>query len=375
MTDELRTAVARREADADAPLPTVAAFGPPDQVRILQIIGLDPRDPRAHAVVAVAERYGLDPVLGHILILPKSNRPYITRDGYLHIAHRSGKFDGEEVTDGPRRDRTENEWTATVAIYRKDMSRPIAFPGRAGLSLENGPEMALARAERRSLKRAFDVTLPPVFAEDEWDDSRPLAVLRPAEAAQAVADASPPPPGPGAEPISDDARRAVLAGFRAIGVTGRDERRRRLRLVAEWTGHEAESLNDLTMREAADVLAHLQARRDQLREHASDEATGAGGTDSETVGEVDPGRRAGGPTRMPSVVAPDEGDPGDPVDPPASAAKRNEVIAALDRAGVPGKADKLELLAAWTGRPVASTGELSEAEADMVLRRVGAGDP
>ncbi|MCL2729307.1 MAG: recombinase RecT [Actinomycetia bacterium] len=277
--------------------------------------------------MAVAERYGLDPVLGHIMILPKSQRPYITRDGYLHIAHRSGQLDGIEVTDGPRRDGAEREWTAKIAVWRKDMGRPFTFPGRAALTLDNGPEMSLARAERRALKRAFDVTLPQSFAEDEFDE-RPLP-------AQLV------PPGPGdggASPaavpeqgqvpaalatVSKGTLRALQAAFKEAG----DTRARRLERLTEWTGRKIASASDLTEEEAAEALSRL--------------------------------RDAAAPD------GPDDGDPG--ASPPATPDTRNRLISVLNGAGITAKDDVLDLLSDWADRRIGGTGDLTEYEAQVAL--------
>ena len=131
---------------------------------IAKYIGLDPRDERSHAVVAVCERYGLDPVLKHIIVLPKGGA-YITRDGYLHIAHKSGQLDGivleEQGTDN-------GEHYAVVAVYRKDMSHPFRFRGRYPVNGHNrqyGPEMAVKNAEVQALRRAFDVAGLPAADE------------------------------------------------------------------------------------------------------------------------------------------------------------------------------------------------------------------
>jgi len=133
---------------------------------IAKYIGLDPRDERSHAVVAVCERYGLDPVLKHIIVLPKGGA-YITRDGYLHIAHKSGQLDGivleEQGTD-------DGEHWAIVAVYRKDMSHPFRYRGRYSMTGHNkqyGPEMAVKNAEVQALRRAFDVAGLPAADEQQ----------------------------------------------------------------------------------------------------------------------------------------------------------------------------------------------------------------
>jgi hypothetical protein len=134
---------------------------------VLQVLGLNPRDPNAQALLLVCQQYRLDPVLKHMVLI--KGRPYITRDGYLHVAHASGLLDGVEVLDEGEEP---GYWWARVAVYRKDMSRPFIYKGRypkqgAG-NKEYGPEMAIKCAEVAALRRAFDVT--GVGAVDEkWD--------------------------------------------------------------------------------------------------------------------------------------------------------------------------------------------------------------
>ncbi|MCL2582950.1 MAG: hypothetical protein FWE35_10880 [Streptosporangiales bacterium] len=331
-SEELRQAIDRRKTDvATAPTPTaMGAFGPPDQVTILKTIGLNPADPRAHAVVAVAERYGLDPVLGHLLILPKSNRPYITRDGYNHIAHGSGQLDGIEVVDGPRRDTAEREWVCQVAVYRKDMSRPFIFPGRAELGLDNGPEMALARAERRALKRAFAVTLPSAFTDDENDTRPPLTAQPPVAAPEPAPDAEP-------DPIEKNQLTALQARFKELGITDRAER---LRLISEWAGRKVTSAKALSADEARTVLAHLGER-------AADQAE-----EAEVVDEAEPAAEV--------------------EDRPATNDQRVQVINAFSAAGIDAKDRIRDLLSDWTGRRIDRTDQLTESEALQAIDRAAA---
>lgn len=329
-SDELRSAVREHDPGTDpgAELAVVRGqldtFGPVDMGKVLQLIGLDPRNPIAHAVVRVCERYGLDPVLGHVIILPKSQRPYITRDGYLHIAHSSGVFDGMEVTEPPHRDRESGEpqWAASVAIYRKDMSRPFLFPGRAELGLENGPEMALARAERRALKRAFDVTPGPMFVEDDSDD-RPLPQAPPAEEYDP------------AGPLQEPQRVAIMASFRELGMTAAADRHAYMSGVLQRTVTSVKALN---FRDAAEVHAALQAR---LNEQAGQEAGGGVAT---------------------SPVPPP---------PPATRAQRNEIGRVLGDAGVSDPAEALRLICEWTGREITTTAQLNRDEVVTVLLKAG----
>ncbi|MBO0816565.1 MAG: hypothetical protein J2P30_15665 [Actinobacteria bacterium] len=308
---------------------TVGAFGPPDQVRILQLLGLDPRNPLAHAVVAVCDRYGLDPLLGHVIILPRSNKPYITRDAYLDVAHRSGVFNGIEIS-GPRRDGAEREWACSASVYRKDMDRPFTYPGRAGLDLENGPEMAIARAERRALKRAFNLPTPVGFAEDAEEDRLPAA--QPGQPAGAAA-------APGK--LTAEQRGEIQALFRQTGVS--DTSAARARVLREW-GYP--STANLSEQQADEVIARLRARLDEQNAPAGDEGDGG----------------ASFPDAPPP---PQEGEPDAP---PITREQRIEITRRLEAAGVTDRAHAMALISDWTGRLIHSTEELEGEEIDKVLR-------
>jgi hypothetical protein len=161
----------------------------PTGVDVLAYLGLDPRDIKAQALVTICQRYALDPIAGHVVLVDR--KPYITRDGLLHVAHRSGQLDGIELVSGP--ELIEGEWRCVVAVYRKDMSRPFTFPGRyPAKGHRYAPEMALKTAESMALRRAFDVTglasidevhdAPAASAEveDDPDPDRPgHAIARP----------------------------------------------------------------------------------------------------------------------------------------------------------------------------------------------------
>jgi hypothetical protein len=278
-----------------------AAFGPVNPQRVLQLIGLNPNDPRAHAVVAVAQRYGLDPVLGHIEIIPRSAKPYITRDGYLHIAHRSGQFDGMEVVEGPRRE--SNEYVCRVAVFRKDMSHPFTYPGRCAVAQDNAQEMAIARAERRALRRAFAVTLPETFGDEDGAVPTPApATAPPSQPSHEPPAENTPVPGPSATetheppragnseslyqdapldgPLTNGQRRAIFAMFRQLGVPD-DDREHRLEMLSTIAGHAVESTNELRTIEAAEVIVALGRLLDEQSADTTegvDNASGLGRT-------------------------------------------------------------------------------------------------
>lgn len=137
-----------------------------DREAILRAVGLDARDVNAQALLLVCERYGLDPLLKHMVLIAK--RPYITRDGYLAIAHASQQLDGIEVVEEGE---DSQQWWARVAVYRKDMSHPFVYRGRypkSGQQRTFGPEMAIKVAEVMALRRAFNVSGVGA-ADEQWD--------------------------------------------------------------------------------------------------------------------------------------------------------------------------------------------------------------
>lgn len=143
------------------------------ELALLKAVGLD----RANAeqrelAINIANRYGLDLLLKHLVLI--DGRPYVTRDGLLHIAHRSGQLDGMETTEPAIVD---DFWRASCSVYRKDMSRPFTYTGRyptkGGTNQRFAPEMATKVAEVMALRRAFDVAAPT--AEERWDIEVPSA--------------------------------------------------------------------------------------------------------------------------------------------------------------------------------------------------------
>lgn len=141
---------------------------------VLKYLGYDRRDVATRALVAVANRYQLDPMVGEIQLIktPAGMRVYVTRDGMIAIAHRSGQLDGI-VVDEERRSSSNDGFTAYVSVWRKDCSHPFTYGAQCKDSepqakAGNGAEMALARAERRALKRAFKIPAD-VYLDGEPD--------------------------------------------------------------------------------------------------------------------------------------------------------------------------------------------------------------
>lgn len=147
-------------------LATVDTITDPRQIALLKAVGFDKLSKEQRDLALnIASRYELDPLLKHLVMI--EGRPYITRDGLLHVAHRSGHLDGMETSEPAI---VEGFWRASCSVYRNDMSRPFTYTGRyptSGGNAKFAPEMAVKVAEVMALRRAFDVAAPT--AEERWD--------------------------------------------------------------------------------------------------------------------------------------------------------------------------------------------------------------
>lgn len=149
----------------------VTAPTDPRELALLKAVGLDRVSPEQRELALhIATRYDLDLMLKHLVLI--DGRPYITRDGLLHIAHRSGVLDGIETTDPVLGD--DGYWRVACSVYRKDMSRPFTYTGRyparsaeRSHNAKYAPEMATKVGESMSLRRAFDIAAPSV--DERWD--------------------------------------------------------------------------------------------------------------------------------------------------------------------------------------------------------------
>lgn len=155
---------------------------------ILKAIGIDAANPVHQAALLACEKYDLDPLRKEVIVIPRSG-PYVTRDGYLRVAHRSGQLDGIVIEATGE---TPTHWTSRVAVYRKDMSHPFTYTGRypkAGSNKQFGEEMAIVRGERTALSRAFPVEgLAPGGHDMEREPADTTATVAEIEELTAVRD-------------------------------------------------------------------------------------------------------------------------------------------------------------------------------------------
>lgn len=146
------------------------------ELALLKAVGLDRVAPEQRELaIRIAGQYDLDLLLKHLVLI--EGRAYITRDGLLHIAHRSGQFDGMTTSEPVLVD---DFWRSTCSVFRKDMSHPFTYTGRypvTGSNKKFAPEMAVKVGEVMALRRAFDVSAPT--SEERWDLDAPEATEPP----------------------------------------------------------------------------------------------------------------------------------------------------------------------------------------------------
>lgn len=135
----------------------------------------------AYAMAIMACKLGLEPVMGHVLLL--GNKPYVTVAGLLHNANKRSDFDGYEARPATAEERKEyyapaaapkDEHLWRCAVWMKERKYPTVAYGRckvathgiderAGGSNRFTPsqqwsvEMAENRAIGRALRRAIHI--------------------------------------------------------------------------------------------------------------------------------------------------------------------------------------------------------------------------
>ena len=244
----------------------------------LRYLGYDPDNVATRALVLLAQRYQLDPLLGEIQLIrdSKGNRLYVTRDGMLAVAHASGHLDGI-VVEEQRRNSTGDGWTAYVSVWRNDMNHPFRYGAQckdneAQAKAGNGPEMALARAERRALKRAFRIRSDfyperPDLADAE-EDHLPDAITPPVGGrAPREVSITRPPAAPSSEwiaPTPEQERR--MRDLRTqLGLGDTESRPMWLALLSRAIEREVSDTRDL---DRSDIATCIDFLTGELVEHA-----------------------------------------------------------------------------------------------------------
>lgn len=142
-------------------------------------------DAEFELLLHVANKYHLDPLLKEVWCIKRSpNEPAIimtSRDGYLTLAHRTGKFDG--MQSGTIEDSNGKLMKAWAEVWRKDMSHSFKAEVRYSEYTQNSyiwqkypSAMLIKVAEVFALKRAFSISgmLTQEEMGYEEDKSQPI---------------------------------------------------------------------------------------------------------------------------------------------------------------------------------------------------------
>lgn len=137
-------------------------------------VAKDANDDEFAIFMHLANKYGLDPAAKQIWFTKWGDQSQIFtgRDGFLEIAHRSGKFDGmESGTVGSVEEGNLKGW---CRVYRKDMSHPFyvevdfaEYNQKRGLWQTKPKTMIQKVAESQCLRRAFGIS--GIYAPEEID--------------------------------------------------------------------------------------------------------------------------------------------------------------------------------------------------------------
>lgn len=173
----------------------------------------------------LAKKYELDPMTRQIWCVKYGTAPaaiFTGRDGFLSIAHRSGKFNGMQ-SDAIRKDNMPDGALvgARCTVWRTDMTNP--FVVEVSLKEYNTgksnwvkmPETMIKKvAESQCLRRAFDIS--GLYAPEEMDNvqATPASVVAPAPQRKPVAKTAPAKKKPAAKKpgtITEDQRQDLYA--------------------------------------------------------------------------------------------------------------------------------------------------------------------
>ena len=146
----------------------------PQQIQLIRdMCAKDCTDNEFLLLMQLARTYQLDPFTKQIWAVKYGQNPaqiFCGRDGYLAIAHRSGKFDGME--SGTRKDG--DDLVGWCKVYRKDMSHPFevevyASEYSTGKNLwRDKPRTMIQKvAEAHALRRAFSIS--GLYSPEEID--------------------------------------------------------------------------------------------------------------------------------------------------------------------------------------------------------------
>ncbi|MDD4354240.1 MAG: phage recombination protein Bet [Candidatus Nanoarchaeia archaeon] len=128
----------------------------------------------------MANEYGLNPLKREIWAVKYGYAPaqiFVSRDGFLSIAHKSGQFNGmNTVFNEVESDDGKKDLTATCTVYRKDMDNPIKvtvyfseYNSNQSIWKSKPRTMLQKVSESQALRRAFNID--GVYSPEEFSQA------------------------------------------------------------------------------------------------------------------------------------------------------------------------------------------------------------
>jgi phage recombination protein Bet len=194
MSDKKVTIKDRKKAQPKA----VTFFSPEEKAVILKSAAKDLNDTQANIFLYTCQALGLNPLLNEIAVVTYRNSNgtrdmsiQVMRDGFLTIAHRSGKFAGlesgiYEVGDkNPYGKEIKMGKTAWAKAYNKDFQVPVyqeadftEYNTGKNLWVSKPNTMIKKVAESMALRKAFNIN--GVYAPEEMEkEIQPIAQATP----------------------------------------------------------------------------------------------------------------------------------------------------------------------------------------------------
>jgi phage recombination protein Bet len=152
--------------------PAQPTWNDEDKALIRQTVAKGANDSEFKLLLYTATKYDLDPLVKQIWCVKYGDKPaaiYTSRDGFLHLAHKSGQFDGMETT--ALRNAKGELTGARCSVWRKGCGRPFVVEvalseyfvkqnqGDKPNQWAIRPETMIKKvAESQCLRRAFDIS-------------------------------------------------------------------------------------------------------------------------------------------------------------------------------------------------------------------------
>jgi phage recombination protein Bet len=181
-------ATSNNELAKIGPANSSAGWNDEDKTLIRQTVAKGASDAEFKLLLYTASKYDLDPLVKQIWCVKYGDKPaaiYTSRDGFLHLAHKSGQFDGME-TVATHNGKGELAG-AKCTVWRKGFSRPfvveVALSEYFVKQNSDGkpnqwairPETMIKKvAESQCLRRAFDIS--GLYEPGEISDEPPQII-------------------------------------------------------------------------------------------------------------------------------------------------------------------------------------------------------